>query len=437
MDYTSVTFSLTSTGTTREVIDANRAAILIQELSVDLWRKVSHLHLSGKSLSIGAAELICRDALSVIEQGALRHAHLNDIIASLPESEALQVLSAIAKSLSVHGFSLEGLDLSDNALGLKGVDAVAPLLTSCRDNLKSLSFNNNGLEGLAAKQISHLMTDGAQQSTQLEKFHTFNNLLESAGAIGLSTLLSMSPSLTDLRISSTRIGVDGALAIATACQQSGALLNRIDFADNNFMSIGMMALSTQAISRLPSLLHLNVCATGMGLQGLEALVEALETSQPGLLSLDISCNELPSESAPFIGRLIRTLLPTLSEFRASENELSSSGAIAVAEAIRDSTVLKVLDLSVNEITESGAMALASSLPSSLKVLELNGNLISAAGLGALTAALSDQCVLGDMDLNDDEYEDAEESEEDDDKDEDEKESPSVDDIAESVQSLNL
>lgn len=87
-----------------------------------LWQ----VRLSTKSFKPSA----CAAVAEALQNAAdtLRHADLSDIIAGQPEEEALAVLAEITGALQ--GVPLLSLDLSNNALGEKGLRACAPVLTS-------------------------------------------------------------------------------------------------------------------------------------------------------------------------------------------------------------------------------------------------------------------------------------------------------------------
>lgn len=71
--------------------------------------------------------LLAAAALSNIK-GSLQEADLSDIIAGRPEEEALAALNIICGSLA--SAQLQKLNLSDNALGEKGIRACASALTT-------------------------------------------------------------------------------------------------------------------------------------------------------------------------------------------------------------------------------------------------------------------------------------------------------------------
>ena len=80
------------------------------------------IKFSTKSFGIEAAEVAARAIENVAN--SLTHADISDIIAGRPEKEVLGALQIISQALSKA--KLKSLDLSDNALGQKGIIACTP-----------------------------------------------------------------------------------------------------------------------------------------------------------------------------------------------------------------------------------------------------------------------------------------------------------------------
>lgn len=104
----------------REMVSADRMRELLSVQRCHV--SPSMIRLSNKSFSYDAA-LILSDVLRGFR--AIQTADISDIIAGRPEDEALKVLKEICDSLSEN--SLEVVDISDNALGSKGVIACSAI----------------------------------------------------------------------------------------------------------------------------------------------------------------------------------------------------------------------------------------------------------------------------------------------------------------------
>ena len=110
-----------SFGGGREMVGPDRLKELIQQLGFK--GEPSLLRLSNKSFSFEAAELL---APVISKFQFLKIANISDIIAGRPEEEALKTLSVISEALA--GKDLLEVNVSDNALGVKGVDACREIL---------------------------------------------------------------------------------------------------------------------------------------------------------------------------------------------------------------------------------------------------------------------------------------------------------------------
>ena len=89
----------------------------------------------------------------------LTHANLADIIAGRPEDEALASLRTLAGALA--GAALHDLDLSDNALGEKGVRAFGAALAA-QTGLRSLALLNVGASLHACAAVAELVTHAGE-----------------------------------------------------------------------------------------------------------------------------------------------------------------------------------------------------------------------------------------------------------------------------------
>ena len=117
------------------VVTAEKAEALLSAIVV---KDPSHIKLSNKSFSSEAAICISKHLLAFKN---IEIADISDIIAGRAEEDALLTLKTICDSIL--GDKLIELNVSDNALGSKGVTACKSLFT--RKSLKRLYACNNGL----------------------------------------------------------------------------------------------------------------------------------------------------------------------------------------------------------------------------------------------------------------------------------------------------
>ena len=125
--------------------------------------RAAQIKFSTKSFGIEAAEVAARAIENVA--GSLTHVDISDVIAGRPEKEVLGALQLMSQSLSKA--KLKALDLSDNALGQKGIIACAQAFAQqvtnlSKDHRMSGNFAQNthcaqGLHEDCASQVSELL----------------------------------------------------------------------------------------------------------------------------------------------------------------------------------------------------------------------------------------------------------------------------------------
>lgn len=384
----------------REALSEERASVLLKELE----EGVVTVKLGGKSFGDGSAEV----AGAALARAArtLRHVDLADVIASRPEDEPKRALASMAAGLA-NAKHIISLDLSDNALGAKGIREVQGILSG-QTALESLKLCNNGLAADAGELITQSLTE--KTPTKLTLLHFHNNLLESAGAKALSPVVEASPDLEDFRFSGLRLYHDGAERICQALACVPENLRRINLSDNNFGIPGAAALA-DSLRKTRNVEDLILRDTALADEGMVLVAKALEEAGRRLRVLDVSGNEVTVGSAGALGKCV-TGMPVLRVLMAEDNELGSAGAKVLANSL-DPVIhadLQTIVLAASEIGTSGALALAKAaqqLPG-LKSINLNANAIAPDAVEDIEALLDEK--LGSLSDNDDECEDEEDEE---------------------------
>lgn len=394
---------------TREALTAERAEELLSNLS----NGVTSAKLSGMSFGDGSAA-VAADALSRAAPTLLR-LDLSDIIASRPEEEAKRTLSTISDALS-DCKHLRALDISDNALGAKGIRVIRGLLAG-QTELEELFLCNNGLAADAGSLITASVLETSP--TNLVKLHFHNNLLETAGSVALAPIVENSPRLEDFRFSSLRLGREGTVRICEALRPRLAeTLRCLNISDNTFGEEGARAL-TDALKNAPLLETLLLRDDALGDDGVRLICEVLAGTAPMLKVLDISGNEMALRGAKGLAKLLA--VGKVREVLAEDNELGSLGAVRLAKGIEEGCCLEMLDVSSSEIGGRGALELTTAVTkiSNWRMLKMDGNAIPRDTVSLIEELLEDK--LGPMDDNDDDGEEDEEDEEEEDGEEDEEE----------------
>ncbi|WOL16862.1 RAN GTPase-activating protein 2-like [Canna indica] len=381
-------------GGTRSFIYAEEASQLLSPLAQkgNSYKKIC---FSNRSFGVDAAEVAAPILASVKEQ--LTEVDLSDIVAGRPEDEALEVMKIFSSALE--GCVLRYLNLSDNALGEKGVRAFGALLKS-QNSLEELYLMNDGISEEAAKAVCELIPS----TGKLKILHFHNNMTGDEGAIAISELLKHSPNLEDFRCSSTRVDSEGGIELAKALETC-AHLKRIDLRDNIFGVEAGITLS-KTLEELVHVTEIYLSYLNLEDEGTIAIANALKEFVPSLEVLDIAGNEITPKAAQALADCV-SVKKSLRKLILSENELKDQGALLIAKALEDGhTQLEELDLSYNMIMRVGARCLAQAVSnkSDFKLLNINGNAISNEGIDEIKEILKNgkasENVLGPLDEND-------------------------------------
>lgn len=222
------------------------------------------------------AAIVFADILTQVK--GVTSVDFSDIIAGQETEEALEVLQIITEPFQQ--WQLEDLNLSDNALGYKGSRAIAKGL-STQTKLQRLYVCNDGLQAPAAQVLTDLLIDCQEdKQTELQVFETFNNLLESAGAIEFSRLFRASPHLKHLRFASTRVSSEGGVAIAEALKDR-TNFEFLDISDNSYGEEAAKLLAETFFKNQPHLTTLKIGDCGMD-EGIYEIITSLTNTAPEL-----------------------------------------------------------------------------------------------------------------------------------------------------------
>lgn len=88
--------------------------------------------------------------------------------------------------------------------------------------LESLSFQNVGCSIAACNALDELVT----HTQSLQQLHLFNNMSGDEGAAAIARIVSRSPCLKDLKMVSSRVGLEGGCALGQALAAGGLQCGR-------------------------------------------------------------------------------------------------------------------------------------------------------------------------------------------------------------------
>ncbi|KAI4345600.1 hypothetical protein L6164_012706 [Bauhinia variegata] len=383
----------------RAFIEAEEAEELLKPLK-EQGNSFTKICFSNRSFGVGAAQVAQPILISLRDQ--LKEVDLSDFIAGRPEAEALEVMSIFSAALE--GSALTSLNLSDNALGEKGVRAFGALLKS-QTCLEELYLMNDGISEEAARAVCELIP--STEKLRVLQFH--NNMTGNEGAVAISEVVKRSPLLEDFRCSSTRIGAEGGIALSDALGNC-IHLRKLDLRDNMFGVEGGVSLS-KALAKHTELREVYLSYLNLEDEGAIAIANALKESAPHLEVLEMCGNDITAEAAPALAACLGAK-QFLVKLNIAENELKDDGAICISKALEDLVHLKEIDLSSNSIRRAGARQLAQIAiqKSDFKLLNINGNFISDEGIDEVQNIFKKSLdTLGPLDENDPDGDDDNES----------------------------
>jgi len=405
----------------REVVSAERATELIAAANIEDYSSVEVIRLSNKSITEEAAEIF---AVVLAKCVNVTVVDISDCIAGRPEEEALRSLSSICGSLGAFADNLIEVNVSDNALGVKGVNACRPVLVG--KNMQRVYFCNNGMSAEAAGLIGELI---AESKPPLTLMHFFNNMSGNGGGFALGKLISScGGTLTDVRFSATRCMAEGCTAILEALDAIQTLVS-LDISDNNFGSISKTnpngALLARCVGKhLSCLRSLNLRDCGLGQNAVHEIVARLTdqitsgTADSALRVLDLSGNELSPRFCTSTCALMLPLAGGLEQLNLEDNDElvtvedeedkdeeedagdektkgpsgSVRNALALAALVSRCGALTSMSLLNCELNTACAFAVLSSVRNTAGkcvCVKLDGNCFSEAGVELLEGAVAD------------------------------------------------
>ncbi|XP_064404921.1 ran GTPase-activating protein 1-like isoform X2 [Halichondria panicea] len=270
--------------------------------SIEECRGLTCLRLSGNSFGEEAMTAIGE---CLANKPQLSKALWSDMFVSRLKAELPPALTSLAGGVMAAQACLTELDLSDNAFGPVGVEALVGFLTSSSCfTLKIARFNNNGLGIKGGTLLSKALLDcheeaqKAGQRLSLEVFVAGRNRLEDEGAKALSRLFETLGTLVQVCLPQNGINHEGVSALATAFSKNPNL-QTIDLNDNTMTEEGSIALAEV----LPNLQNLKVLNFGDCLvrnNGARAIAGAIKNGHRLLQDINLSFCELSQDVAMIV-----------------------------------------------------------------------------------------------------------------------------------------
>jgi hypothetical protein len=375
-----------------------------------------HFYLSGdKSYTSATAKLMADNLLRSCT--SCRRLNLADVIAGRHEDEGLEILDTFTKAASEALKDVEMVDLSDNAMGLKGISKSRVVIDTFRSTIRELYMCNDGLSHQSMKEVREIVTSPV--CLQFTTLHFFNNMSGDEGCREWAEIIKGQGTqgmMEDLRFSGTRAGKEGSVHIARALEGKVGVFNnlrKLDLADNTFSEGegGDAITSFFTGGDFSKLEYLNLRDCAMGDEVGAKVLEGLTANTGALKVLDLSGNDLTGSDGGASGArdLVKANAATLIEVYVDEQELGSGGLKQVLEGVRECKGLEVFSCVSAEAAGKGGRKLLEVMGGMTCKVRADGNGFSGDIVGEMEEKLGER--LGEMEDCYTEDEDEEDEEE--------------------------
>eukprot|EP00854_Cymbomonas_tetramitiformis_P007754 gene7754-9218_t len=386
----------------------------LRENGIGPWSAAVLAEALGSSLALTSVDLMGnpleREGATMLLAVAKEHSTLQTLCGLIAGMVALDLSECrlqpsdallLAADLRTSAFatSLTSLDLSGNAIGDEGAQALAAVFFPDEQN----KFN-------ATLRTLHLAGNGVGSEGLMALATACCPRVPGARSMPLSTL---GLSRNNLSYNGHTVDPEGIAMLSTALLQDGCCLTRLDLGENCICAPGAEDL-VQLVAQSPSLRELNLLGCSLQQPGAEAIALAFEKNPtlytvcglaPGvgpMERLDLSHRHLAPGDAVLLAGDIRkrtaTATWTLTTLVLDQNQLAGPamgpevvfGLAALGVALRRCSGLTALSLRANEVGPMGAAALAATvaLSESLTSLDMWGNDVKSEGWRSLRGALA-------------------------------------------------
>lgn len=235
------------------------------------------LRLEGNTIGPEAAEEIGK---ALEKQPKFERLIGNDIFTGRLKDQIPPALNSICGAIDKAGARLVEINLSDNAFGPIGLEALMTFFQSpCCFSLRELRIHNNGLGPQGAQKLALSLEKGFINSGKkmaLKVFVCGRNRLEYEGAKAISNTLKQMGTLEEIQMPQNGIRPNGIEFIAEACANNPDL-KVINFNDNTFRKVGAEWMS-KALASLKKLEYINLGDCLLRSKGAVLIARALANS---------------------------------------------------------------------------------------------------------------------------------------------------------------
>lgn len=304
----------------REILDAIMKA-----------KNLKVLRLEGNTISPEAAEELSK---ALKEKKELERFIANDLFTGRLKDEIPLALRSMCGAMDVSGARLVELNMSDNAFGPIGLDALMEFFQSgCCHSLQILRLHNNGLGPQGSQKLASSLEQGWRKSGKkmcLKVFVCGRNRLEYEGAKSISKTLQLIGTLEEIQMPQNGIRPNAIEFVAEACSNNPKL-RTINMNDNTFRSVGAEWMA-KALSKCKSLEYINFGDCLLRSKGALVLTRALVES-PNIKEIVLSFNEISLDNGLEIARLIADKMRMLNLLDLNGNKFGEEGKLDIMKIL--------------------------------------------------------------------------------------------------------
>lgn len=360
-----------------------RALVSEKEAEEIEFPEDSHPHEIDISCRVWTVDVLKAIPFPVDAMKDVKVLKIDDIIASLETDLGLATLAYVAEFFAKHCPGIEQVDLKDNAIGTRGIEALKPLLTL---KLTHLNLKNTGIAEADALTLNQLLPAASLLSLDFSR-----NSLGDGGAKHFGELLSRCINLQSFAYAGSRALSEGTNAL---CDGLSSLTN-LTYLHLEDCGVGSADLAP-CLRGCKMLRHLNLESNGIEIENLNALLDVLANVE--LEYLNLGGNDFETEGGEVLKKYLEAAPCTLRTLNLGSACLEGEGVAAVLEGLRGRHQLEHLDLSCNQIEATDMF-----LPplAGLKTLNVQDNM-DLEGFEAVAKAYSETAI----DIDEDLFEDA-------------------------------
>ncbi|XP_072891321.1 NACHT, LRR and PYD domains-containing protein 3-like isoform X2 [Hemitrygon akajei] len=246
--------------------------------------------------------------------------------------------------------TIKHLDLERCRIQCEGIQRLGPGLHKCQE----LRLGRNELGDSGVKLLSAALRNPECKIQKLELIDV--GLTDSSGE-DLASALSTNPSLTELSLSSNKLGDSGVKLVSAALRKPECKIQKLELRGVGLTDSGAEDLAS-ALNTNPSLMRLDLSGNKLGDSGVKLVSEALRNPECKIQKLELMEVGLTDSGAEDLVSALSTN-PSLTELNLVGNLLTDKSVPALRHLMLTLPSLERIRLLVNQFSQSGKKELIS------------------------------------------------------------------------------